>query len=187
MKVSKESVTKAVNVLKRGGIVIFPTDTVYCFLADASDEKAVEKIFKIKNRPKKKPLSLFVKDIKMAKGLALVDDFSNKFLKRFWPGKYTFVLKRSKIKLYGLHKDSVGLRVPKYKPLNDLINKINRPLVQTSVNISGNEPLNNIKEILKEFGNDKRVSLIVNAGNLKKPKPSKVIDLSKNKANIIRK
>ena len=82
MKVSKESVTKAVNVLKRGGIVIFPTDTVYGFLADASDEKAVEKIFKIKNRPKKKPLSLFVKDIKMAKGLALVDDFSNKFLKR---------------------------------------------------------------------------------------------------------
>ena len=58
MKVSRESVSKAVAVLKKGGVVIFPTDTVYGFLADASDKKAVEKIFKIKKRPKSKALSL---------------------------------------------------------------------------------------------------------------------------------
>jgi len=187
VKIPKELIVKSVNILKKGGVVIFPTDTVYGFLADASNKKAVEKIFKIKNRPKKKPLSLFVKDIKMAKELALVDNFSIKFLKKYWPGKYTFVLKSKKAKIYGVKKDSIALRIPNYKPLNDILNNIKRPLVQTSVNISGKEPLNNIEEILKEFGGDKRVSLIVSAGNLKKSKSSKVIDLLDNKSKILRK
>lgn len=187
MKISKESILKSVHILKQGGVVIFPTDTVYGFLADASNKKAVEKIFKIKKRLKTKPLSLFVKDLKMVDNIAITDDLSNRFFKKYWPGKYTFILKRKKAALYGLKKDSVGLRIPSYKPLNDLLERINKPLVQTSVNISGAKPLNTIHDILNQFSDDKRVSLIIDGGNLKKPKPSKVIDLSNNKANIIRK
>ncbi len=182
-----KSRNKVLSVLKRGGVVIFPTDTVYGFLADAANKKAVENIFKIKNRPRSKPLSLFVKDMKMANEVAVIDEERIKILNKFWPGNHTFILKRKKIKLYGLKKSSIALRIPNYKPLNDILNKIEKPLVQTSVNISGTKPLNSINDIMREFGNDKRVSLIVSGGNLRSKKPSKIIDLSKNNPNVLRK
>lgn len=184
--VPKESAGKAIAILKRGGVVIFPTDTVYGFLADASNRKAVEKIFKIKKRPKAKPLSLFIKDIQMADEIAVISDSSMKFLKRLWPGNHTFVLKRKKAKLYGVRKGSIALRVPNYRPLNDILNEIKRPLVQTSVNISGTKPLSSINDIVAEFGDDDRVSLIVSGGNLRRHRPSKIIDLSTSKSKVIR-
>lgn len=185
--ISQKSVDKTISILKKGGVVIFPTDTVYGFLADASNKKAVEKIFNIKKRLKSKPLSIFVKDIKMASDLAIINEKTAKVLTKFWPGKVTVVLRRKKgVMLYGVKKDSVAVRIPKYKPLNNLLKKINRPLVQTSVNISGNKPLNNIDDIIKEFGGEKRITLIINGGNLTNANPSKIIDLSKGKIKILR-
>ena len=98
MEVVSESkaLTKAVAALRRGEVVICPTDTVYGFLADASQKKAVKKIYAIKKRPKSKPLPLFVSHMKMAKALAEVDQKQAKILKKFWPGKYTLILKRKK-------------------------------------------------------------------------------------------
>ena len=72
-ELNQKAISKAVKVLKRGGVVIFPTDTVYGFLADAENKKSVEKIFKIKKRPKSKPLAVFVKSLKTAKDLAEID------------------------------------------------------------------------------------------------------------------
>lgn len=187
VKIPSKSVDKTVYALKRGGVVIFPTDTVYGFLADASNKKAVEKVFNIKKRPKSKPLPVFVKDIKMARDIAVVDDERLKVLKKYWPGNHTFVLKKKKVKLYGTNKNSIALRVPRYKPLNNVLKKINRPLAQTSVNISGTKPLNNIIDIIREFSDEKNVALIISGGNLRRPKPSKIIDLSKSKAKILRK
>ena len=97
MKVIKESsgaVASAAALLKRGGVIICPTDTVYGFLADASNKKAVEKIYKIKNRPKSKPLSIFVKDFKMVKEVAVIDEKQAKILSEFLPGNHTFILKK---------------------------------------------------------------------------------------------
>src|SRR3989344_3653303 len=114
IKPSSKALNEAVLFLKKGGVVICPTDTVYGFLADAQNKKAVAKIFKIKNRPKSKPLSLFVKDFKMAESLAEVDGRQAKILTlrlrsgqgKFWPGKYTFVLKRKAgATLYGVYKN----------------------------------------------------------------------------------
>ncbi len=187
IKISEKAVDEAVLSLKKGGVVIFPTDTVYGFLADAQNKKAVDKIFKIKKRPKSKPLSIFVKDIKVAKELAVVDERAAKIFLKFWPGKYTFILKRKpNIKLYGVKRDTIAVRIPKYKFLNDLLNKINRPLVQTSVNFSRQEPLNNIKKIIENFKDEKRIGLIIDGDSLKKPKSSKIIDLSKNKIRTLR-
>ena len=119
---------KALLTFKNGGVVICPTDTVYGFLADATNKKAVDKIFKIKKRPKLKPLPIFVKDIKMAKELAEINKEQEKILKKYWPGKYTFILKRKpNIKLYGVHKNTIAIRIPKYKFLNNLLKKINKP------------------------------------------------------------
>ena len=179
----------ALKVLNNGGIVICPTDTVYGLVCDAENKKAVEKIYKIKKRPRSKPLPIFVEDIKMSKELAEIDKEQEKILNKKWPGKYTFILNRKKeLKLHGIDKNTIAVRIPKYKFLNDILKKISKPLVQTSVNISGQPSLNNIKEIIKVFCNQKnQPDLIVNAGNLPKNKPSVIIDLTKDNIKILRK
>lgn len=175
-------INKASAFLKNGGVVICPTDTVYGFLADASNKKAVDKIYRIKKRPKSKPLPVFVKDLKMAGELAEISGEQAKILKKFWPGKYTFILKRKPgKKIYGVDKKTIAIRIPKYTFLNNLLKKINKPLVQTSVNISAQEPLKNIEQIKTAFGKSKLVSLIIEGGKAKSGKPSKIIDLTSQK------
>ncbi|MCX6719622.1 MAG: L-threonylcarbamoyladenylate synthase [Candidatus Staskawiczbacteria bacterium] len=175
IKLQNKSIDDAVEFLNRGGVVIFPTDTVYGFLADASNKKAVAKIYKIKKRPKLKPLAVFVKDLKMAKTLAEINKKQEKIVKNKWPGKFTFVFKGG--------KSTIALRIPKHKFLNILLKKVNKPLAQTSVNTSGQPPLLKISDIIKQFS--KFDVLLMDGGNLKKSKPSKVLDLVDNK--IIRK
>jgi len=200
-RLTQKAVNKAARIIKNGGVVIFPTDTVYGFLADAANKKAVEKIFKLKKRSRQKPLPVFVRDFKMAKDLAVIDKNQEKILKRYWftptpkfqrnlwcGGKYTFVLKRKyKTKLYGVAKDTIALRIPKYNFLNNLLDKINKPLVQTSVNISGQPTLTKIRDIINQFGRTGLPMLIIDAGNLPKRKPSVIIDLTKDKEQILRK
>ncbi len=179
-----KNLNKAVAVLKRGGIIICPTDTVYGFLAAASNKKAVEKIYKIKKRPK--PLSVFVKNLTTAKKLAFVNEKAQKLLLN---PKVTVVLKRkSGIKLYGMAKNNtVAIRIPNYRFLNDLLKKINRPLVQTSANLSGQEPLKTGEQIMATFGKSKLVGLIVTSSKPLGGKSSKVIDLAGKNVKIIRK
>jgi L-threonylcarbamoyladenylate synthase len=190
LKPNKQSINKAIEILNAGGVVIFPTDTVYGFLALAENKKdprrsqtgeAVGKIFKIKKRSKTKPLPIFVKDLRAAKEMVEISPVQEKVLKKYWPGKFTFILK-SKEK-----NKTIALRIPKYKFLNDLLKKINKPLAQTSVNVSGQPALSKIKDIIDIFGSDKRIDLIIDTGNLKKSKPSQIIDLIGVRKKIIRK
>lgn len=179
IKQSQKALNEAADVLKKGGVVICPTDTVYGFLADASNKKAVEKIYKIKKRAKSKPLPVFIKNIKMAKQLAEINARQEKILKKYWPGKYTFVFNKKN------NRGTIALRMSKYKFLNDLLKKINKPLAQTSVNISGKEPLSKPENIIKQFQNSKEL-LFINAGDLPKRKPSQIIDLTKETLTILR-
>jgi len=186
-KPSKQILNKVVFALEKRRVVICSTDTVYGFLADASNKKAVEKIYKIKKRPRSKPLAVFVKDLKMAKELAEIDEEQEKMLKKYWPGEYTFILKRKKeIRLFDRAKNTIALRIPKYKFLNDLLKKINKPLAQTSVNISGQEPLIKSEKIIKQFQKTEDL-LFIDAGNLPKKKPSAIMDLTKDNIKILRK
>lgn len=182
-----KKLNRAVAVLKRGGVIICPTDTVYGFLADATNKKAVAKIYKIKKRSKSKPLPIFIKDLKMAKELAEIGKEQEKFIRKYWPGKYTFVLKRNPgARLYGIDKDTIAIRIPKYQFLNDLLKKIDRPLVQTSVNISDKPPFINIGDIMETFGRNKLVGLIIDGGDLKKSKSSRILDLTSKKLTRLR-
>jgi L-threonylcarbamoyladenylate synthase len=186
MEVIKVSDKKAINLalktLNDGGVVVCPTDTVYGFLVLAENKKAVKKIFKIKKRPKSKPLAIFVFSMKQAKEIAEINNVQEKILKKYWPGKYTFVLKSKE-------KDgTIAMRIPKYKFLNNLLKKINKPLAQTSVNISGQPELKKIKEIISVFENQKnQPDLIIDEGNLPKSRPSTIIDLSKDNIKTLRK
>lgn len=170
------------EIIKEGGIIIFPTDTVYGLLCDATNKETIKKLFKIKNRSFKKPIPIFVKDIKMAKKLVFLNKKQENLLKKFWPGKITFILK-AKTKKFPkgiLSKDKkIGLRIPNYKLLNILLEKLDLPLSGTSANISGKPESTKIKDILNQFKNKKLLpDLIIDAGNLKPSLPSTVFDLT---------
>ena len=105
--------------------------------------------------------------------------------KKCWPGKYTFILKRkTSEKIYGSDKKTIALRVPDFNPLNLLLKKSGKIIAQTSVNISDKPSMTKIKDIIEEFGEEK--ILIIDGGNLKSKKSSKVLDLTKNNIETIR-
>ena len=183
-----EILKKAMKVIRQGGVIVCPTDTVYGLIADAKNKKAVKKIFKIKKRKEEKPIPIFVRDLKMAKSLVLINKFQEKLLKKVWPGKVTVLLKAKKLtkkifpKSIISSENKIGLRIPNYKFLNILLEKLNFPLTGTSANISGKPPSTKIKEVLNQFFLTKTggrlPDLILDAGNLKFSRPSTVVDLT---------
>ncbi len=185
----KNIIPEIIKSIEKGKVSVCPTDTVYGLVCDAANAKAVKLLFKIKKRPKNKPIPIFVEDIKKARSLAKIDREQEKLLKKVWPGEVTVVLKRknSKIKLYGVDKKTIALRIPKYKLVNTLLKKTKNPLTGTSANISGKPASTKIKEIVEQFENQNcQPDLILDAGSLKKSKPSTVADLTNNKFKIIR-
>ncbi len=196
IKIGEINLEKILQYLKKGKIIVCPTDTVYGLLADATNKKAVERIFKIKKRDKEKPLPIFVKDIKQARTLALIDKRQEQILKKHWPGKFTFILRIKRSvevrpprvsRLVRGRGGTIGLRIPDYRLLNLILEKFKKPLAQTSANISGKQASIKIKEVISQFENEKfKPALLIDGGNLKKSKPSKVIDIINKKLVTLR-
>ena len=189
---ARDAVEKAAEYLERGQVIVCPTDTVYGLLADATKDKAVERVFEIKKRSKKKAIPVFVKDMKMAKKIAIMDKNMEEFLEELWPGKITVALKRKKNcslpKILFGKKETIGLRIPDHKLVREILKKINKPLTGTSANISGSASSTRIKEILEQFEEQEvKPDLILDAGNLPKNFPSTVVDFSTKKPKIVRK
>ncbi len=174
-----QTIKETTKSIKKGQIVICPTDTVYGLVCDATNKKAVSKLLKIKKRPVSKKLPIFVKDIKMAKNLTEISKEEEYFLKKVWPGKVTVVFKKK--------NSTIGLRMPDYKFINRLLSVVNRPLIGTSANISGRPASTRIKEVLKQFKNQKQQpDLVVDVGGLKESHPSMVIDLTVSPPKVLR-
>lgn len=179
---------KVTKMIVKGKIVVFPTDTVYGILANPTKKEVVEKIFRIKKRSPKNHLPLFIKNVVMARKFAQTNRKQERFLKKVWPGRVTLVLKRKKRKnLYGIAPTTIALRVPDFKPLNLLLEKLDIPLTATSSNISGKPLFNNITMMLKQFSKHRyKPDLVVDIGSLPKRKPSTIIDLTKKPPKILR-
>lgn len=181
-------IKELVEVLKKGKVIVLPTDTVYGLICDIRNKKAVDKLFKIKKREKLKPIPIFVKDIKMAKGLVKINKDQDNFLKTVWPGKVTVILDRKKgKKLYGVKNDKIALRIPDYKIIKDLFKTINFPISGTSANISGKNSVISVKEIIDQFKSKKVLpDLIIDGGKLNKRKSSTIFDLTVKPYKILR-
>jgi L-threonylcarbamoyladenylate synthase len=185
----KENLKFAAECLKRGQVLVFPTDTVYGLICDATDEKAVERIFEIKQRDKTKPLGVFIKDMAEVKKIAVINDNQKGFLKDNWPGAVTVILQAKKSPLSGLitQKGTIGLRIPDYRLLALILKEFKGPIAQTSANISGRPATTKIKEVLEQFeAAETQPDVVINAGDLPENKPSKVVDFSENKQKILR-
>ena len=185
---NKKGIDLAIKKILSGEIVFIPTDTVYGIAASPYDKKAIKKIFLIKKRPIKNSLILLCSDIIMAKKYAIFNKLANNLAKIFWPGPLTLILKRKsnlKISNKWLSKNSIGLRIPNNNVVKKIINGCNFPIFCTSANKSGKKSAKNIKDIVKNFKNEKIT--IINSGKTKLGVDSTIIDVTKNKINILRK
>jgi len=172
---NKSGIEKAKKILKNGGVIIYPTDTIYGLGADIFNESAVKKVFEIKRRSYKKPVSVLVSNIKQIEKLAYLNKRQKNFIHALFPGPFTVILKSKKIvpKILTAGTGKIGLRIPDSKICQKLSR--NLPITTTSVNISGKGPLTNIQKIIKEFYN--KVDAIIIGKNLSN-KSSTVIDLT---------
>ena len=178
------------TVLKKGGLVVFPSDTVYGLLCDATNEKAIKKLIEFKNRPPGKPISVFVADFQMMNKYVEINKKQFSLLKQLLPGPFTVVLKsRHRVsKLLESEKGTLGVRIPQYQLINRLINEFGKPVTATSANLSGRPVHYQISTLLSELPKLKKalINLIIDKGRLPRNKPSTVVDLTTPQIKIVR-
>ena len=170
----KEALEECVKILKNGGHIIYPTDTIYGIGADANNKNAVLKINKIKKR-KKQTYSVIIASVKDIEKYAVLKREQRQIIKKLVPGPYTFLLKAKK-KLVVVRKNIIGIRIPANKFCLQLAKIFDGPIVSTSANISGKKENYNVKSIEKDIKN--KIDLIVDQGNCRYKKSSTIIDLT---------
>ncbi len=176
---------KAVEVLKKGGIIIYPTDTIYGMGCDIFNREALERMFNIKNDGKNKLFSFICSDLKDISNYAKVSDSAYKIIHRHFPGPYTFILPAAKQvpkKLWSKRK-TVGIRIPDNNLTLNLVKMLGNPIISTSVTNRKGEILYDPIEIKNIF--NLQVDLMLSSGVLA-GNPSSVIDLSVEQPEVIR-
>jgi L-threonylcarbamoyladenylate synthase len=178
---------KAINFLKRGGVVILPTDTLYGITATVNFKKSIEKIHKIKSRSLDKPFIILINSYKHLEIFGIKIN-KNEFqtLKKIWPGKVSIILPCKSKKWQYLHRgtNSIAFRMISHRNKNlfNLINKVG-PIVAPSVNPEGEKPAETIREAKKYFGD--KIDLYINKGRIK-TLPSTLIRLENENFVILR-
>ena len=184
-----EGIKEAVKKILEGGIIFIPTDTVYGIAANPYNDKAIKKIFSIKKKSLNNSLVLLCSNYKMAKKYAIFNKIADNLKKNFWPGPLTLILKKkSNLKVskkWVSKNNSIGVRIPDHSIPRKIINKCNFPIFCTSANISGKKSCRNVNDIVKNFKNKKIT--IINGGKTKFGIDSTIIDVTKDKINILRK
>jgi L-threonylcarbamoyladenylate synthase len=166
-------VTDAVRVLRRDGLIVYPTETVYGLGADALSDYAVHRVYEVKGRPVGKPTSVAVSDEEMMGAIAFISDEAWEFIRTFLPGPVTVVLpvKKCLPPVLSGGTGMIGIRMPRNKITCDIIAELDAPITATSANLSGTLP-----PVSKEQVNI-TYDLFVDGGELSGT-PSTVVDLA---------
>lgn len=168
----------AASVLRNGGLVAFPTETVYGLGANLLNKEAVGKIYRIKKRPKNKPLTVHIADIKAVKKMVgKIPSGAKRLAERCWPGPLTLVLKDKRGR-------KTGFRMPDNRIAFLLIKKAGVPIVAPSANISGNRPPKSAKEVLRDLGG--KIDMVLDGGKTRVGIESTVVDISGKGFRILR-
>jgi L-threonylcarbamoyladenylate synthase len=182
-----EQIEKATTVLRAGGVIAAPTDTVYGLLCDPHNENAIRRIYEIKGRDWRQPLILLVADIEMVEKLAAqVPEAAREAMARFWPGALTVILPRGAVTPEGIlgGGNTVGFRWPHHAVTCALIRAAGGALASTSVNRSGAPAASNRAEIDPVLA--KKIDLIVDTESTPKGVESTIVDFSMEPARVIR-
>lgn len=159
-------IAQVVDILKKGGVIAYPTDTTYGIGCSILNKKALERIYRIKHRERNKPVSFICADLSEMSGYAQVSNFGFKTMKRFLPGPFTFVLDASRTvpDLLMTRQKTVGIRVPDNAICLALVRELGHPIVTTSANLSGEEPIGDPFLVNEELGN--QLDLVIDGGIL---------------------
>jgi tRNA threonylcarbamoyl adenosine modification protein (Sua5/YciO/YrdC/YwlC family) len=178
-------IKKVVEILRKGGVVIYPTDTNYGIGCDIMNKKAIEKIYLIKQRDKNKPFSFICSGLKNISDYAKVSNYAYKTMKRLLPGPYTFILEGSKLvpKIMLTKRKTAGIRVPNNSICMALVNMLDNPIINTSASMSDGTILHDASLIHDYFGN--LIDAVIE-GSIVPGKPSSVISLINDIPEVLR-
>jgi tRNA threonylcarbamoyl adenosine modification protein (Sua5/YciO/YrdC/YwlC family) len=180
-------IRNVVEVLKGGGVIGYPTDTIYGVGCDLFNQDAIRKIHRLKKIDGKKPLSFICSDLKDISRYAFVSNYAYKMMKRLFPGPYTFILKATKLvpKIAMTRQQTVGIRIPDNKICLAIVRELGNPIVSTSVNKPGEGGLyNDPSEIEERFG--KQLNLVIDGGAIV-AEHSSIVDLTDETPRVVRK
>ena len=184
-EVDEDIVHEAIRVMADGGVILYPTDTVYGLGANIFDNNAVRGVFDIKKRSFLKPLSILVRNVETIGMVSKISLGQKNTISSYLPGPYTFILSKRKIvpRYITSGLSNVGVRVPDCELACRLASIF--PITTTSDNLSDDEVLSNPREILEQL--DCEVDLVIDVGDLNTKNASSIIDLTGFKPKIIRK
>jgi len=179
-------IRRVVEVLEGGGVIGYPTDTIYGVGCDLFNQDAIRKIHRLKKLEEKKPLSFICSDLKDISRYAYVSNYAYKMMKRLLPGPYTFVLKATKLvpKIAMTKQNTVGIRIPDNKICLTLVKELGHPIINTSVYKPDEGLFNEPAEIEERFG--KQLDLVIDGGVIV-AEHSSIIDLTGDSPKVIRK
>jgi len=179
-------VEQVCRVLDKGGIIIYPTDTVYAYGCDSANRHAIEQIYRLKKFDKKKPLSFIFRDISSINGYAKnVSNDAFKIMKKAMPGPYTFIFSAAKMvpTILATNRKTIGVRIPDNKIAQALVASLGRPIMSASVNNIDGEYVTRPVMLEKVYKNE--VDIIIDSGPIVS-EPSTVVDFSGPFPEIIR-
>jgi len=182
----KKKTTELIReTLLLGGLIAYPTDTIYGIGCDLFNIKAIRKLYSIKRLDERRALSIICRDLKEISTYAVMGDFAFDVLKRHLPGPYTFVLKAKRImpKLMMTEKKEVGIRIPDHPVPVGLAGLIEHPIINTSARIGGDDIFSDPRQMEKVF--HKSISIIIDGG-IMPIDPSTVIRIDEDEAEILR-
>lgn len=186
-KIEYDKLKEMGGIIKRGEIVIFPTETVYAIGTNGLDEEAIKKLYKIKQRPLDKPTSLLVSDMKMVKNLARdITEKEYKLMKTFFPGPLTIILKKKDIvpNILTGNTNTIGIRMPENEIARKLIEYANVPIAAPSANIANKPSGTNIENIINDF--KETVDCYIDGGESKIGLGSTIVKIENNVPIILR-
>lgn len=174
----KKIIGAAAKIIREGGLVVFPTETVYGIAANLHNAAAVDRLYRIKNREKAKPFTVHISDADMIERMGCrVTKNAELLISRFWPGPLTIILKSD-------DNGSIGFRMPANKIARDLIRVSGVPVVAPSANLSGSKPPTSAQEALKDL--DGKIDMVLDAGKTDVGIESTVVDLTTSPFKILR-
>ncbi len=158
------AVEEAVSILRNGGLIIYPTDTVYGIGCDITQKSAIERIYRVKGMEKQKPLSFVCSDIKDISRYAKISTVNYRDLRRYLPGPYTFILPgtREAPKTLLSKQKTVGIRIPDHPLTLAMVEALGNPIISTSVNISEQSFASDPQEFSQYY--ERQVDLILDSG-----------------------
>ncbi len=181
----QRKIDRVVELLRKGGIIAYPTDTIYGIGCDITNKKAIERVYQIKQWPKHKPFSFICSDLKNISHYAKVSNYAYKTMRRLLPGPYTFILEGSNQvpKMMLTKRKTAGIRIPAHPICHSLINTLGNPVISTSAATREGELFNEPWLIDDYFG--KQLDMVIDGGPVP-GEPSSVVSLIGDEPDVLR-